>query len=259
MNQVLQGFRLSWDLRNSPDVSVPGDMFSIVGVAPGEYPIDGWKPYFLEIPADGLKADIVGRISHAFGVVVPSAIWNRRRIVTLPRYSRDWYLDMAQLATVVRGWSSTTIPDDIPCLAVALRSSWHYGEDRLAQSVAVLMIWNDSVCRLLRLDWSEGPLEDCITPEWCIQGSGLLSLSGALGEMESLHRENPGEKASFSLFVLPSCLGKNLRGRRRDAGYSSWKQEWSYVDHRDIRSDLRELLSQISRLFASEGVFDWKT
>jgi hypothetical protein len=192
-------------------------------------------------------------MSHAFGVAMPSAMWSPRRIVSLPRYRSDWYLDMAQLAAVVRGWASTTIPEDIPCLAVALRSCWRYGEDRLAQSVAVLMIWNDSVCRLLRLDWSEGPLEDCITPEWCIQGSGLLNLSGALGELESLHRENPGESASFSLFLLPSCLGKGLRGRRRDALYISWKQEWSYTDHREMRSDLNELLSRISRLFASAG------
>ena len=50
----------------------------------GEFPINGWKPYPLEIPPDGCKRSITGRSFHAFGLAVKEPSWYPNRTIKLP-------------------------------------------------------------------------------------------------------------------------------------------------------------------------------
>ena len=251
----LDSLLLSWNLRNivpKPSALLPGE-FCIDGVAPGEYPIDAWRPYYLEVPVGGRKKDIVGRTSSAFGVCLPNTEWNPRRTVRLPMFSQGGEIGPEILRQVIRSWSECTITEDIPCLAVAVKASGTYSEDRQAQTISVLMVCSDAVCRIVTLDWTEGPLEDCITPEWCVQTTTLLNLHNARREMEKLHRHPFREGAVYSIYTLPPCLGQVLRGGPFEASYKFWNLEWRYTGHPELISDLTLILSKIQSLFMNEG------
>lgn len=251
---LLRPVILSWNLRNtleSPSSHLPGE-FCIDGSGLGEYPVDCWRPFLLEIPALGTKKDISGRTCHAFGVRMPSTPWDARRTIQLPHFSNGDRLPMESLKTVVRHWPEA-VTDEMPCMAVAAKVTGYYSEDREAQSVAVMLVWGDGTARIVNLDWSEGSLEDCVTPEWFVQSSPLSNLRAATGEMERVHGNVTWCRPSFHLYTLPDCLGNILPGTPADSAYRFWKREWRYADRSAMGKDLALLISQIQRIFSIEG------
>ena len=246
---------LSWNLRNIPS-SVHGGPpagFQIGGTALGEFPIDAWKPCLLEVPASAFKKDISGRSYHAFGIAMPENPWNRRRTVPLPLYEGSETLGAGQLRTVVRHWTALGIADDIPCLGVAIGASGHYCEDRQAQSVAVLLVWSDGSARIVRLDWAEGPLEDCVTPEWLVVKGDLTGLGQAIKEIGEVHRNLGWEAVRYCIHAFPACLGKQLLGVRDERCYKFWGRGWLHSDYAGMAGDLSRLLFGICELFSKDG------
>ena len=244
---------LSWNLRNTlerPSSLFPG-RFSFESIAQGVYPIDAWRTFPLEVPSSGTKTEIRGRVCHAFGVDMPAAEWSRLRIVSLPVYQNGDGLDLDGLRTVVRRWPGTAM-EDIPCIALAMKMRGSYCEDREAQVVAVLLVWGDSACRVVTLDWSEGPLEDCVTPEWRIHASPLLDLRHARAELQGMTAPVHWDQPRFSIFPLPTCLGARLAGAPVETSYRLWRREWQYDTHEGLRKDLDSLLTDIQMLFTVE-------
>jgi hypothetical protein len=251
---VLLPFILSWNLRNVVEhmSSVVPESFCITGTDVGEYPIDGWKPLFIEIPVNARKRDIAGRSYHAFGVSLRNTEWDRKRIVILPIYAHSQCADIEKLKIVIRHWIDVFSQDDIPCLALAVKCQGRYSEDRRAQSVSALVIWSDAVSRIISLDWAEGSLEDCVTPEWYIETSPLLNLTAAVEKIQELYENISWEETSFSIHAIPSCLCFDLCGEKVDASNALWQHEWRYVEYAELKDDLNRVLSDIQEIFNIE-------
>ena len=248
---LLQPIILSWNLRNileRPSMLAPEE-FCIIGTDLGKYPIDAWKPYFLEIPRGRCKKDIVGRFHSAMGINIENTKWNLKRTVNLPIYSHTQDYDIERLKIVIKHWYDIGFPDDIPCLALAVKCRGFYSDNREAQYVTVLTIWNDAVARIISLDWFEGPLEDCITPEWYIETTPLLNLKDAVKRMRNIYKNNNWDNSSFSIYTIPSCLGHELHGNMQDTSYNLWNHEWRYSDIAELKDDMNLLFSTIYWIF----------
>jgi len=248
---VLHPFILSWNLRNileRPSMLTPEE-FCVIGTGLGEYPIDAWKPLFLETPRDGHKKDIVGRMNSAMGISLENTKWNRNRTINLPIYSHTQNYDVERLKIVIKHWHDIGFPDDVPCLALAIKCRGFYSENREAQYITVLTIWSDAVARIISLDWCEGPLEDCITPEWHIETTPLLHLKSAIEKMQDLHKNMSWNNPSFSIYTIPSCLSNGLHGKMVETSYSLWNQEWGYSNLDELKEDLDVLLHKTLDIF----------
>ncbi len=251
---VLRPFILSWNLRNILEKTsmLISNEFCIIGTGLGEYPIDAWKPYFLETPKDGHKKDIGGRFSSAMGIGITNTEWNRKRTINLPIYSHIRDYDVERLKLVIKHWYDIGFPDDVPCLALAVKCRGFYSEDREAQYVTVLTVWNDVVARIVSLDWFEGPLEDCITPEWYIETTPLLNLKDAIEKMRNIYKNTHWDNPSFSIYAIPSCLGHKLLGKMVDTSYNLWNHGWGYTNYAELKGDLELLLSGIKKIFFND-------
>ena len=252
ISSQVYSFILSWNLRNLVDTCLimNPEAINIIGMIPGEFPVDAWKSYFLEIPKGGSKKDIVGRSLRAFGISMRGIKWISKRIIPFPIYTCSPYSAIENLKLIIKHWNDAFISDDMPCLALAVKTSGYYCEDREVQSVAILPIWNDEFGRIISLDWIEGPLEDCITPEWYIETTQWLNLENALKKMQKLHENPPSwENTSFSIYVVPSCLGYKLHGKKSNTSYELWEVEWKYDEHAALKEDLISILSEIRNTF----------
>lgn len=255
-SSFLHPFILSWNLRNvlpNPSILTP-DKFSITGTCLGEYPINGWKPYFLEIPKDGHKQDLSGRFNSAMGTGKKDLEWDPKRTVILPEYSHAQNYDIEQLKTVIKHWDDIGIPEDIPCIAIAVKCDGFHSDFREAQLVTVLVVWNDAVARLISLDWFEGPLEDCITPEWYVKTTSLLNLKSAFFKIEKIYNNISWDNISYSIYTIPMCLGLVLNGKMTKSTYGLWGDEWKFTDFTELNSNLSLLLSEIQEIFSDTYV-----
>ena len=252
---VLHPFILSWNTRNSyPNAQVlPSEQTCITGTCSGEYPIDGWVKYYLEVPKEGNKKDISGRSNIASASGESSVEWNLRRTINLPIYSNSENYTLENLGHVIEHWDEIGIPDDIPCIAIAMKCSGFYSEYREAQYVTVLTVWSDATARIISLDWFEGPLEDCITPEWYIKCSALMNLNKAFEDINNLYGNTNWDSPSFSIYTIPKCLGLCLEGKKARAPYDQWKSEWNYTDYDGFCSDLALLITDIQKVLKLTG------
>ena len=248
----LSTFFLSWNLRNILDKSsfLGAEKFGLVDIQPGEYPIDGWKPHYLEVPKDGTKMDISGRMNNVFSVGKPEITRDFKRTIRLPIYINDEKVGIETIKQIIESWDDFLIPDDIPCFAIAFKCYGNYTDFREAQYISVLLIWNDEVCRIISLDWFEGPEEDCITPEWYVNSSPLLDLTEGFAEIEAFNRKSGWVSPVYSIFMLPSCLGYDLKGEVSKEAYRQWGREWKYTDFSDIRDDMELIYSRIKDIFS---------
>ena len=214
----LRPFILSWNLRNTIDENqvINPQEFCITGTHLGEIPIDGWKPYFLEVPKKRFKKDIVGRTHQALEINLKNTTWDRNRVVVLPVYMGSPNTDFEKLKLVIKHWDKICIPDEVPCLAIAFKYRGFYSDNRETQFVSVLIIWNDAVARIISLDWTEGPLEDCVTPEWYIESTSLMNLNDAFEKLKSVYKNISLNNPYFSIYTIPSCLGQSLTGEMKD-------------------------------------------
>jgi len=232
--EILVPFFLSWNLRNTVNApaEVITDRFGLIGARPGEYPVDDWEPYFLEIPQNGdIKKDLVGRMNKSYNQELRNARWNLRRIVSLPEYINPGKADLAVLKLIVKHWREFQIPDDIPVLAIAIKCKGNYSDIREAQCIQIILVWNDGTSRITTLEWFEGPLEDCITPEWYIKTSGLLSFEDAVLKMRSVCSKSSWDKPVYSILTLPSNLARGLISEATDSPYKQWNLEMRYHNH----------------------------
>ena len=244
---------LIWgSLRNIIDFSsikVPGNL-SLVGTILGEFPVDNYHPIFLETPKSFKKFDLSGRKNFSQAYVKGSLGWSSRRITKLPLYENDGEVNNECLKSIIQCWESALIPEEIPCIALGVNISGFNSDGREGQYVTVLLLWSNKKARILELDWFEGPLVDCITPEWYLQVSDIMSLNKAMRKMKQLFKRPPNWKnLLFSLYTVPSCLGSLLQGKRKDSPYIGWQYEWSYYDHQIWIMALISILGRINSLF----------
>jgi len=251
---LMEHFILTWNMRNLGHGPAGPDrpQFCIEGSLQGQYPLDGWRPYPIEVTARPIKSGIAGRGFSAFGIAPGTAPWEPGRVVRLPLYRDCEALEPDQLRTLFLRWPEIFLTNDLPCLAVAAKISGRYCEDREAQSVTVLLAWSDGAARLVNLDWAEGPLEDCVTPEWCVQRGELTNLRAALGELAGVHRNISWNGPRYFLYAIPSCLGSGLAGTRTKSAYAPWTAEWAYQDYPTMSRDLSLLVSRIRQAFVIE-------
>jgi len=251
---VLQPFILSWNLRNSiqdPSKFTPEEP-SIVGTTLGEYPINGWNPYYLEVSREGHKQDVTGRFNNAVSSRPIRSEWERNRVISLPLYSHIQDCDLESLKTIIKNWHYIGIPEDVPCIALAVKCSGFYSDYREAKYITVITIWNDAVARIISLDWFEGPLEDCITPEWYAKNTPLLNIRTAFSKIQDIYKDISWDNKTFSICTIPQCLGNCLRGTKEQASYKPWQFEWKYDDYSELKTDLSLIFSHINTIFSED-------
>ena len=248
-NNDVGAFLVNWNLRNLPGCngSSPLPDVGIKGTVIGTYPIDGWRTYYVEVPKDGRKKDIVGRM---ISPEMRNTPWDEKRVVLLPDYQCSMDYDLRRLRSIVSGWSEIGIPDDVPCAALAVKCIGSWGDEgREAQTITLLLVWSDGTARLMTLDYAEGPIEDCCTPEWYTESSPLLSIEKALPRMEGTFDNLRWEGMWYSIFSIPACLGNGLDGSSGACDYPLWRHEWKYDEKPAFRLDLGRILSAVGYLF----------
>ena len=248
-------FSLIWgSLRNLVDfkiVEIPNEI-ALVGTTVGEFPVNSFQPIFLEIAKDGKKMDLSGRLGFISAKSNIRITWRSLRIVSLPFYeTTKESLNFTCLKPLLKSWQNSFIPEDVPCIALAVNTTGSYCDIREGQRVAVLLIWNDNTARILTLDWFEGPLEDCISPEWYISSSEWLPLERAFEKLENIctcpsSLQNP----IYSLFINPPCLGCEFKGDKNEIIGKCWQFEWIYRNQLDLVKDLKSTLRRINKLLS---------
>jgi len=254
---IVDQFQLSWNLRNNVDPVkfCPPDLFGMVGSKAGEYPIEDFEPYFLEVPRNnGMKKILVGRMNRPISHEQENTKWDFRRVIRLPHYINEASVDMEMLKLMIKYWRDIHISEDIPVLALAVKYHGNYSDVREAKRVHILLVWNDGMCRISTLEWFEGPEEDCITPEWYINNSDPLGLQQGIQRMRSTCNACNWDNPVFSIFTLPSNMTNALPGEAFDFSNVQWNTESKYRDHQTMMSDLETLFSQVQYLFSIEEV-----
>lgn len=219
----------------------------IVGIVPGEFPVDAWHPLLLEIPEGGSKACISGRFP---GLLVSSSAspveWDESRVVSLPIYENTERYRQKTLGSVM---ASKEFPNAVPIVTIANRYDGYYCDQRRAQVVSVFAVWTDGASVLLELDWCEGSLEDCVSPEWHLRASSFLTIRDGLDRFSRVCRNSPmWEDCSFYLYVIPPFLGSYLLGRGKRIASKIWQEEWSYPKHAELMDASSQVIATIVEL-----------
>lgn len=250
----LERLVLTWNLRNvAPDGGQgPGLNQGITGFEACHFPIDAWEPCVLSIPRELNEKDIDGRYSNTNEVHNKRSKPTFKRTTLFPVYSAPYNFDISQLKLIIRHWHEISLPEDMPCIAVAVKCQGTYSDGRVGQYITVMTFWHDGVGRILSLDWFEGPIEDCITPEWYINATPPMCLDSVIAKMGSLYKNIPWENAYFSIYSIPQCMGVGLRGERNEAPYPLWNSEWRYISHEELSKDLTKVFQNIRSIFSSD-------
>jgi len=227
-------------------------LINIADIVPGEFPVDAWYPIPLGIPEGGSMKNIRGRFPGGFSVSPMSPMeQDGCRVVDLPIYQSMESYDLETL----RGcdaWNG--VPDTVPVLTLAVRYDGYYCEQRRAQAVSVFPIWANDTSMLLELDWCEGSLEDCITPEWHLRASPRVSLQDGVDKLRGICRNRPmWEECCFCLYVIPTLLGSDLLGQGKANSSKIWQREWKYSKHEEMLDALSRILTTIRRLRIGES------
>lgn len=218
----------------------------IAEIAPGEFPIEAWGSFPLEVPETGFKKDMGGRIPSVFGLRLESTKWDNSRIVSIPRYKKAQKLHPKTVKRMLAPVKKGSFPENIPTVTLAVRTCGCYCDERRAQGVSVLPTWSDGTAVLLELDWCEGAAEDCVNPEWYLKASERLELKDGLHRLrQSCARSPSWEGCSFFLYFNPSFLGDYLLGRGRDIPNRTWQREWKYSEHETMMNGLDQVIDRI--------------
>jgi len=219
----------------------------VAGIVPGEFPVDSWYPLLLEIPEGGSKACISGRFPGLLvGLPVSPVEWDKSRVVSLPIYENT---ERCRQKTVRGVMASKDLPDTVPIVTIANRYDGYYCDQRRAQVVSVLAVYTGGTSLLLELDWCEGSLEDCVSPEWYLQASSFLTIRDGLDRFKKVCRNSPmWEDCSFYLYVIPPFLGSYLLGRGKRMASKIWQEEWSYAKHSELMDASSQVIDVIVEL-----------
>lgn len=255
------GLSLVWgSLRNLfdfPNVIIPEEI-RLVDTIPGHFPIDSYNPVPLELPRGGSRMDLSGRFNS-----LSSKLWKdicgkiplRARIVQLPLYTYSSNMSYKEarktFSAMLKTWNETLIPESVPCAALALRVRGDYSNEREAEFAFVLLIWPNMIARTLQLDWYEGPLEDCISPEWYVKSSLTLPLQVAFNQTKNFVTNLPNwNNLAMSISPKPAFLGFRLQnGNRRREEVGGWLCEWNYDSEQDFLDDSNQIVEDMENLF----------
>jgi len=204
----------------------------IAEVVAADFPIeDAWQYFPMESPLEGVKKDISGRFPGGISRDEPK--WDASRIVHLPVYVKK----EIPTETLTR----SEFPSDKPFMAIASRVSGYYNDERMAQAISVLLVWQDQSARVLELNWAEGPLIDCISPEWYILTSPRLTLKEAVKRLERSVRHPGWTKCSFWLYFVPPGLGDQMLGKGEEVSSKIWQLKWKYDKHEEMMRALYKI------------------
>ena len=258
-----RNFPLIWGhLRNIVDfnsVIIPRSV-RLVGTVCGEFPVDAYFPVYLEIAKERKREDLSGRFncpgSNA-GQALYTNFWHPVRSIPLPVFEVDSGLDMHELCEdyglLLEEWQNSSIPDNLPCAAVSLKFHGNYCDEREAQRIIVLLVYPTNVSRIMYLDFFEGAMDDCISPEWYLSVSKLMPLNRAIHEF-TLFSENQTElqRVNSSVSIKPEFLGEILvHGKQEETSERKWGFEWTYASHSNLKVDLGNLLNEFRVIFVS--------
>ncbi len=250
----ISNFALIWgNLRNIVDfnnIVIPGT-FSLIGSEKGEFPVDSYHPIYLEIPKIGEKSNLTGRYNWLSCSTDRDISWLNNRLIQLPTYNISSNVDLLELKEILHIWNNHSIPENIPCVAVAVKTKGTYTSDgRDGQLVTVLLIWPNGISRILQLDYFEGALDDCCTPEWYINSFGKLGLDKAISKFIELHRIMPDwSNIQYTILSNPSIIADNLKGLKSDYTKKGFQIEWYYDNFTIFQNDLEKIFSNIKDLF----------
>ncbi|MCY3412386.1 MAG: hypothetical protein INQ03_12185 [Candidatus Heimdallarchaeota archaeon] len=232
---------------NEISISEP---FSIIGIQQGCFPIDSYQPIFLEVPPTP-KSDISGRSNYNTNSDYYKTKWKTGRIVSLPIYKEGENLKLVELSNILHQWNKSYIPKEIPIISIATTIRGGYSsEGRIGQYSVVLIICPNRTARILELDWFEGPLEDCITPEWYIRTSELMTMLKAIERMREIHKIPPAwDKSVYSLFSIPSKISKSCKGNQDPSEYGVWGKGFSYNFFNDLQINLDKILNKLIEVY----------
>lgn len=245
---------LIWgNLRNLVDfdsIKISNDL-SLLGTIPGEFPVRNFHPIFLEVPKSLSKFNMFGRKNFSRVFTNEDLGWSPRRIVSLPNYVNDKFVDTDCLKLMIQQWEKALIPEEIPCIAIGINITGQNSDRREGQYVAVLLIWSNPKARVLELDWFEGPLDDCIVPEWYLRVSEIMNPRKALDKMKKLFKIPPNwENSLYSIYCIPSCLGSSLQTKWEEYNSVGWKYQLSFQDHKIWMKALESILDQIKAIIS---------
>ncbi|MFX1249115.1 MAG: hypothetical protein ACFFB2_15430 [Promethearchaeota archaeon] len=245
---------LIWgNLRNLIDfnsVTVSNDL-SIVGTISGQFPVNDFHPIFLEVPKSNKKFHMSGRRNFSQVFVDDNPRWVPRRIICLPNYENDKKADTECLKSIIEQWEKSLIPEDIPCIALGINITGYNSDGREQQYVTVLLTWASQKTRVLQLDWFEGPLDDCITPEWYLQVSEIVNIKKALKKIRKLFKLPLNlKKPFFSIYSIPSCLVSSLQTKWEESNIAGWRYQLSYYNQKTWMLALESILEKINSIFS---------
>lgn len=254
-------FPLIWGhLRNLIDfdkVVIPRSV-RLVGSICGEFPVDSYFPVFLEIAKEHKREDLSGRFNcsgSTAGQVLYTNYWHPVRSIPLPLFEIDSDMSMQKLresyGQLIEEWQDSCIPDNLPCAGVSLKFHGNYCDEREAQRIAVLLVYSNSVTRLMFLDFFEGALDDCISPEWYLSVSKLMPIDCAIEKFTEISsNQSELHRAYSSISIKPEFLGNLLtHGNKEETSERKWGLEWTYNSHSELVIDLTTLLDELRNIF----------
>lgn len=256
-----RNFPLIWGhLRNLVDfesILIPRSV-RLVGTVCGEFPVDSYSPIFLEIAKKNKREDLSGRFNCSgsnAGQVLYTNYWHPVRSIPLPLFEYNSNLSVQELkegySQLLEEWYDSSIPDNLPCAAIALKTHGNYCDEREAQKVDVLLVYPNLTARLMSLDFFEGGMDDCISPEWYLSVSKLMPIDSALERVTKISQnQSEMQRAHSSISIKPEFLGDILvHGNKEATSERKWRFEWTYDLHSNLVSDLSTLLDEFKRIF----------
>ncbi|MGY5858812.1 MAG: hypothetical protein RTU63_05545 [Candidatus Thorarchaeota archaeon] len=254
-------FPLIWGhLRNLVDfenVVIPRSV-RLVGTVCGEFPVDAYFPIFLEIAKENKREDLSGRFNCSgsnAGQTLYSNYWHPVRSIPLPLFEIDPDLSMQEFregySQLLEEWQNSCIPDNLPCAALSLKIHGNYCDEREAQRIVVLLVYPNCIARLMFLDFFEGAMDDCISPEWYLSVSKLMPIDSAIQKINEISvNQSEWQRARSSISIKPEFLGNVLiYGKKEETCDRKWEIEWSYDSHSKLLVDLSTLLDEIQNIF----------
>lgn len=260
-NFTARNFPLIWGhLRNLIDfdsIVIPRSV-RLVGTVCGEFPVDAYFPVFLEIAKERKREDLSGRFNCSgsnAGQVLYTNFWHPIRSIPIPIFETDSDLSIQKFREdynqLLEEWYDSSIPDNLPCAAVSLKTHGNYCDEREAQRIDVLLVYPNSTARLMLLDYFEGGTDDCISPEWYLSVSKLIPVESAIHQFtEITMNQSELQQAQSSISIKPEFLGNVLfHGKQEETSERKWRFEWKYSSHSNLMFDLNTLLKEFKLIF----------
>jgi hypothetical protein len=255
-NITQQNLALIWGtLRNNVNFSIldiPAEI-KLVGSILGEFPVYSYQKIYLEIPKNQKKQDLSGRGNNNLNFSKKN-LWISQRIIQLPLYTtenEDYDLLEEKFKILITNWNNSHVPNEIPCIVLALKVIGNYCNEREAQFARIFFIWENKTAQFLDLEYFEGPIEDCISPEWYITAFEWTSMKKNILKFKNLQNYLPNwNNKTYSLFIIPSFLTNFLNiGEKGYYFENGWGNEYNYQSKEDLLLDLNVILDKINTFF----------